>query len=661
MAAIFKNKTIVLSGTFSGHTHASLKSLVETHGGTFSAKVTDDCTHLISSAKEFENNGTKNKQAASNNVDVVSVDWLLDSIASKKCKKEADYLWSTLRSSQAAPAPTSNGTTDATPAANPRRSARNSQAQSQSQAQAQSQPQPQSQPQSQSQAKTTKKGNKRTLDATATDTTDTAKADSQPPAKKQKDAQKTPPKKQNILVDALCPNKGKYHVYVDPDGLIYDAALNQTNRMNNNNKFYFIQVLEPNNKSDKYLTWTRWGRVGEDGQTSAFNGLDLKKAIATFEKKFRDKTGLAWKDRFENAKAGKYMFLERDYEETDDESEEQPKKKAKTFGEEDAEEEIEVKTAECTLPLPVQHVVGLIFNQAFWANTMATMDYDANKLPLGKLSKRTLQKGFELLKLLSDMYFTVIPHALGRGRIPLINNEQMIKKEIGLLEALTDMEIANEILKGSKKNNSVDPVHVLDRQFSGLNLKEMEPFERHGETDRYLNSPYANIRNSNRRLLWHGSRTTNFGGILSQGLRIAPPEAPVNGYMFGKGVYFADISSKSANYCCAYNSDNTGLLLLCDVELGNPMLELNNSNSGAAELVKKENKLATLGMGEVIPYGWKDAGCVHEDLAGVLMPDTTGAPRNRDDDDEYRCLRYNEYIVYDVAQIRVKYLFCVGM
>jgi len=29
----------------------------------------------------------------------------------------------------------------------------------------------------------------------------------------------------------------------------------------------------------------------------------------------------------------------------------------------------------------------------------------------------------------------------------------------------------------------------------------------------------------------HGSRATNYGGILGQGLRIAPPEAPVNGYM----------------------------------------------------------------------------------------------------------------------------------
>jgi hypothetical protein len=29
--------------------------------------------------------------------------------------------------------------------------------------------------------------------------------------------------------------------------------------------------------------------------------------------------------------------------------------------------------------------------------------------------------------------------------------------------------------------------------------------------------------------------------------RIAPPEAPVSGYRFGKGCYFADMSSKSLN------------------------------------------------------------------------------------------------------------------
>jgi len=35
---------------------------------------------------------------------------------------------------------------------------------------------------------------------------------------------------------------------------------------------------------------------------------------------------------------------------------------------------------------------------------------------------------------------------------------------------------------------------------------------------------------------WIGEADSYPGGILSQGLRIAPPEAPVNGYAFGKGV-----------------------------------------------------------------------------------------------------------------------------
>lgn len=53
--------------------------------------------------------------------------------------------------------------------------------------------------------------------------------------------------------------------------------------------------------------------------------------------------------------------------------------------------------------------------------------------------------------------------------------------------------------------------------------------------------------------------------IPLSGLRIAPPEAPVTGYMFGKGVYFADMFSKSANYCYATRTAKDGVLLLCEV------------------------------------------------------------------------------------------------
>ena len=54
-------------------------------------------------------------------------------------------------------------------------------------------------------------------------------------------------------------------------------------------------------------------------------------------------------------------------------------------------------------------------------------------------------------------------------------------------------------------------------------LIQIWKIKRDGEYGRY--KPFRDLHN--RKLLWHGSRVTNFGGILSQGLRIAPPEAPV--------------------------------------------------------------------------------------------------------------------------------------
>lgn len=189
-------------------------------------------------------------------------------------------------------------------------------------------------------------------------------------------------------------------------------------------------------------------------------------------------------------------------------------------------------------------------------------------------------------------------------------------------------------------------------------MQDIFRIERDGEEERFQQSQYANIKNSNRRLLWHGSRSTNYGGILSQGLRIAPPEAPVSGYMFGKGVYFADISSKSANYCCSFNSGRVGLLLLCDVELGNPMQELTGANYNAGDDAKAKGCLATLGLGATAPLRWKDASAVHPSLNGVLLPDAsagTGASGTG------LGLGYNEYIVYDVAQIRQRYLLKVYM
>ena len=51
-------------------------------------------------------------------------------------------------------------------------------------------------------------------------------------------------------------------------------------------------------------------------------------------------------------------------------------------------------------------------------------------------------------------------------------------------------------------------------------------------------------------------------------MRIAPPEAPRHGYLLGKGAYFADMISKSINYCDTGSSNRIGFLVLCEVALG---------------------------------------------------------------------------------------------
>lgn len=53
--------------------------------------------------------------------------------------------------------------------------------------------------------------------------------------------------------------------------------------------------------------------------------------------------------------------------------------------------------------------------------------------------------------------------------------------------------------------------------------------DRHGESERYRARSESLEPKA---LLWHGSRSANFAGILAEGLRIAPPEAPMTGYMY---------------------------------------------------------------------------------------------------------------------------------
>ena len=125
-----------------------------------------------------------------------------------------------------------------------------------------------------------------------------------------------------------------------------------------------------------------------------------------------------------------------------------------------------------------------------------------------------------------------------------------------------------------------------------LKLRIVDCFEiqRHGEDALFNPSGLTN-----KKLLWHGSRFSNFVGILSQGMRIAPPEAPRSGYLFGKGVYFADLIGKSFHYARPDLSAGIGTFVLCEVALGN-MRPLTRPNIDADRLPNGSHSTHAVGV-----------------------------------------------------------------
>lgn len=56
--------------------------------------------------------------------------------------------------------------------------------------------------------------------------------------------------------------------------------MNQSNLNQNNNKFYIIQVLQNTKNPNNYHFFSRWGRVGVEGQNTNFGPIGKDKAIS---------------------------------------------------------------------------------------------------------------------------------------------------------------------------------------------------------------------------------------------------------------------------------------------------------------------------------------------------------------------------------------------
>ncbi|XP_054831185.1 protein mono-ADP-ribosyltransferase PARP3 isoform X2 [Eublepharis macularius] len=463
--------------------------------------------------------------------------------------------------------------------------------------------------------------------------------------------------------------------------------LNQTNIGHNNNKFYIIQLIEQNGS---YSCWNRWGRVGETGQSKLSHFPSLEAAQKDFEKKFREKTKNSWANR-ENfiAHDGKYTLIE---VQQGDEEEQEVIVKVDTV---DGVKLSKQNVRPCTLNKATQELVSLIFSNDMFKEAMQTMNIDVKKMPLGKLSKHQIAKGFEALEAieaaiqkqppshkqleeLSSRFYTIIPHNFGRARPPPIATHEVLQAKKDMLLVLADIELAQSLQAQKKKDDEkeeelkVEEVpHPLDKDYGLLKCaltlvdpssKDYELIEtyvektgcsyqklkvlniwkvnREGEADRFT----AHSQLENRRLLWHGTSIAVIAAILKSGLRIMPH----SGGRVGKGLYFASENSKSACYV-GTTSKQVGIMFLNEVALGK---QYNIMHDDSSLRKPPDGYDSVLACGRTEPDPAKDKEIIL-DAKKVLI--AQGKPIAVA---KYQSSSFcqSEYLIYQENQCRIRYL-----
>ena len=498
----------------------------------------------------------------------------------------------------------------------------------------------------------------------------------------------------------------QYELYKENDEY-WEASLTKVNIQNGvygEYMFYFIQLIHDLGKNI-YIVTTEFGRIGEEGanQRSPFN--DLSEAKKEFEKIFKQKTGNLWENRenFERVK-GKYMLLK--FNKVKMNQKELLKKfdydicKFQSTNVKEIYDLLKIFT-DSSIYFKAIRESGInteyfnfsmlnkdLLNQAkkymkeIYTKVKELEELRKNRTDLLQMKKDLIEeitnKTNEII-ILSNYYYELIPKEKYKNQTILpFDRLDDVKNEILLLENLTQIETAVSILLAALGQQN--KIHPLDYIYNCLqtkfNLIEKDSNEfqiiqkyinnssnetkiknlfgviRKGETEKI-----SKLNLNNHFLLFHGTKIFNYLGIFSNGLKIAPPEAPSTGYLFGKGIYLADMFAKSINYCDEVKIENKSYsyILLCEAALGeifecdiNSYKETNSFLSEGFNSLKSKssngpdlNKTFVCNNGIKIPLGNIISYNINKNSFGSNNVSTTMNP---------------EYIVYNTDQVKIRYI-----
>ncbi|XP_029642629.1 poly [ADP-ribose] polymerase tankyrase isoform X2 [Octopus sinensis] len=446
--------------------------------------------------------------------------------------------------------------------------------------------------------------------------------------------------------------------------------------------FYKMQIVRQKDK-DIYILFTRWGRIGDRGQFQHTPFAVIEDAVKEFCKVFKSKTGNDWNKvkAFKNHPK-KYRLVE---------TEERQKCMKKTKINFDLNSELPSK-----LPPRLQELIKELSNVKMLSTAYGLCGVDAEIMPFGQIKKPALIEGLDILHKLKELiemidkskpstgpneeyqkncekiaklsneYFHLIPlKGYEFEKIRPIYTKSSLKSQMKMVENLLDYELASRILLGAQQRlKEINPLDYIYKAV-GCHIKLMTETE--AETQYILKYIYSTDKSvkvhaiyrlsrageedrvqelnlENRMLLWHGSGVPNFISILSRGLLICPPEAPITGHLFGEGIYTADTFTKAKGYCSEnVGESNSMFALLCEVALGK--MKTNNTKGESSDT----DYNSVVGVGMSVPDSAFDVTLPY----GATLP---LGPLINNPTAKSRYVAYNEYIVYDPAQVCQRYL-----
>ena len=126
---------------------------------------------------------------------------------------------------------------------------------------------------------------------------------------------------------------------------------------------------------------------------------------------------------------------------------------------------------ESKLAKPIQELVSTIFDIESMKKALVEFEIDLTKMPLGKLSKKQIETAYTILTEAQDMiknedgtdtkfldasnrFFTLIPHDFGMKKPPILNNPDIVKNKIEMLDNLLEIEVAYSLLKDTGDENA---------------------------------------------------------------------------------------------------------------------------------------------------------------------------------------------------------------